>query len=101
MTREEELLKEFETLVKAWCTKKSKSVLSEQSIQEIMELLRHPSPLYVSVEAGERNFIVAKRIIGHRAAYTQIASCRSRNQTERLVKILNQSEEPAPVRTGE
>lgn len=45
------------------------------------------------IEISYRNFTLAHKIVGRDDRYGFIATCRNRNQAERLVDLLNKGEE--------
>ena len=47
------------------------------------------TPEYIMIELGNRNYTIAKRIVGNVTEYSMIATCRSRVHAQNLVKLLN------------
>jgi len=47
------------------------------------------TPEYIMIELGNRNYTIAKRIVGYVTEYIMIATCRSRAHAQNLVKLLN------------
>lgn len=50
---------------------------------------------YIVVEMSKSSFVIAKKLIGSEDKYNSVATCRSRNQAENLVNLLNGDKEDA------